>query len=74
MRRVWRGYHRGEADVTTAQERREEDLQSKKTKELYDAIVEGRRDDAVAILNDMTGSSFRSVALQRNLFPDRVPT
>lgn len=59
--------------MTTAAERAEADLQSKMTKELYDAIVEGRRDDAIVILNDMTGSSFRSVALQRNLFPDRVP-
>lgn len=40
---------------------------------LHDAICEGRRQDAIDILNDVTGENYRSVAEQRNLFPDRVP-
>jgi len=40
---------------------------------LHEAICEGRRDDAIDILNEVTGDNFRNVATQRNLFPDRVP-
>ncbi len=40
---------------------------------LHDAICEGRRQDAIDILNDVTGGCYRSLADQRNLFPDRVP-
>lgn len=40
---------------------------------LHEAICEGRRDDAIDILNEITGDNFRNVATQRNLFPDRVP-
>jgi hypothetical protein len=40
---------------------------------LHDAICEGRRQDAIDILNDITGGQLRSVREQRNLFPGRVP-
>lgn len=40
---------------------------------LHDAICEGRRQDAIDILNDITNGQHRSVREQRNLFPDRVP-
>lgn len=40
---------------------------------LHEAICEGRRDDAIDILNEITGDNLRNVATQRNLFPDRVP-
>lgn len=40
---------------------------------LHDAICEGRRDDAIQILNDITGDRFMSIREQHNLFPDRVP-
>lgn len=40
---------------------------------LHDAICEGRRQDAIDMLSSISGSYFRSVAQQRNLFPDRVP-
>ncbi len=43
------------------------------TDRLYDAIVEGRRDDAIDILKSVTGGYLRSVAEQRNLFPERIP-
>lgn len=43
------------------------------TDRLYDAIVEGRRDDAIDILKGTTGTYLRSVAEQRNLFPERIP-
>ena len=42
--------------------------------ELYDAIVENRRDDAIDYLRAIFPKyDFRSVAEQRNLFPGRVP-
>ena len=40
---------------------------------IHDAICEGRRQDAIDILNDVTGGNYRSVREQANLFPDRVP-
>ncbi len=40
---------------------------------LHDAICEGRRQDAIDIINAVTGGAYRSVAEQRNLFGDRVP-
>lgn len=41
---------------------------------MHDAICEGRRDDAIAILQELFPyERLRSVAEQRNLFPDRVP-
>lgn len=40
---------------------------------LYDAICEGRRDDAIEIITEITGERFRSIREQHNLFPDRVP-
>jgi hypothetical protein len=40
---------------------------------LHDAICEGRRQEAVDILKEVTGQDFRSVAQQHNLFPGRVP-
>lgn len=40
---------------------------------LHEAICENRRDDAIDILNEMSEWRLRSVAEQRNLFPDRVP-
>lgn len=45
----------------------------RETDRLYDAIVEGRRGDAIEILSELTGERLRRVAEQRNLFPDRVP-
>lgn len=39
---------------------------------LHEAICEGRRQDAVDLLNEITGMSRRSVAAQMNLFPDRI--
>ncbi len=42
--------------------------------DLYDAIVEGRRDDAIDKMRSLfRHHEFRSVAEQRNLFPSRVP-
>lgn len=40
---------------------------------LYSAICENRRDDAIAILSELTGERFRSIREQRNLFPERIP-
>lgn len=40
---------------------------------LHAAICEGRRDDAIEILNDIAGERFMSIREQHNLFPDRVP-
>lgn len=41
---------------------------------VYDAICEGRRQDAIdALQRVFPGYQFRSVAEQRNLFPERVP-
>lgn len=40
---------------------------------LHDAICEGRRQDAIDILNDIVDGGLRSVREQNNLFPDRVP-
>lgn len=40
---------------------------------IHEAICEGRRQDAIDILNEITGDHFRSVAEQHNLFPDRIP-
>lgn len=40
---------------------------------LHEAICEGRRDDAIDILNEMTEWQLRSVAEQHHLVPDRVP-
>lgn len=40
---------------------------------LHEAICEGRRDDAIDILNELSEWRLRSVAEQHNLFPDRVP-
>lgn len=40
---------------------------------LHIAICEGRRDDAIDILNEITGDRHRSIREQRNLFPDRIP-
>lgn len=39
---------------------------------LHEAICEGRRQDAVDILNEVTDLNFRTVAAQMNLFPDRI--
>lgn len=41
---------------------------------LHDAICEGRRNDAIHILRDITGEFYRDVEAQNNLFPDRVPS
>ena len=41
---------------------------------LHDAICEGRRNDAIYILRDITGEFYRDVEAQNNLFPDRVPS
>lgn len=38
---------------------------------LHEAICEGRKQDAVDILNEITGENFRSFREQKNLFPDR---
>ena len=49
-------------------------LQERVAYELYDCIIENRRDDAIAYLRAMFPKyDFRSVAEQRNLFPGRVP-
>lgn len=40
--------------------------------DLHDAICEGRRQDAIDILNEVTGDNYRSVREQANLFPGRV--
>lgn len=40
---------------------------------LHEMICEGRRDDAIALLSEITGLRFRSVREWRNLFPERVP-
>lgn len=39
---------------------------------LHDAICEDRRQDAIDIMNEITGYGFRSVREQANLFPSRV--
>ena len=39
---------------------------------MHDAICEGRRQDAIDILNEVTGGQYRSVREQANLFPGRV--
>lgn len=39
---------------------------------LHEAICEGRRQDAIDILNEISDERFRSVREQHNLFPDRV--
>lgn len=39
---------------------------------LHEAICEGRRQDAIDILNEISDDQFRSVREQHNLFPDRV--
>lgn len=39
---------------------------------LHEAICENRRDDAIEILNQLTGERFRPVREQHNLFPERV--
>lgn len=49
------------------------ELSSDDAGRLYDAICEGRRDDAIEILAEITGERFRSIREQHNLFPDRVP-
>lgn len=41
---------------------------------LHEAICEGRRNDAIHILRDVTGEFYRDVEAQNNLFPDRVPS
>lgn len=41
--------------------------------QIYDAICENRRDDAIEILSEITGERLRSIREQHNLFPDRVP-
>ena len=42
--------------------------------EMYDAIVADDRDRAVELLRELFPYyAFRSVAEQRNLFPERVP-
>lgn len=41
---------------------------------LYDAICEGRRTDAIDSLKLIfPAAKFRTLAEQRNLFPDRIP-
>ena len=40
---------------------------------MHEAICEGRRQDAIDILNELTGANLRSISAQRNLFPNRVP-
>ena len=40
--------------------------------QIYDAICEGRRDDAIEILTGITGERFRSIRAQHNLFPDWI--
>lgn len=40
---------------------------------LHEAICEGRRQDAIDILNEDGEMYLRSVREQHNLFPDRVP-
>ncbi len=39
----------------------------------HEAICAGNRDEAIRLLNLICHEEFRSVAEQRNLFPDRVP-
>lgn len=39
---------------------------------LHEAICEGRRQDAIDILNEISDERFRSVCEQHNLFPDKV--
>ena len=40
---------------------------------LHEAICEGRRQDAVDLLNEITGRHHRTVEAQENLFPHRAP-
>lgn len=71
---VRRDNHSGETDVTINRERDPISDTEREIDALYDAIVEGRRDDAIDMIRVLFGMpEFRSVAEQRNLFPDRVP-
>lgn len=53
------------------------ETQEGEVEELHRLICEGRRDEAICLLNSMfdfgDATYLRSVAEQRNLFPDRVP-
>ena len=50
------------------------DWRERKMYEMYDAVMAGDRDKAVELMRDLFPHyAFRSVAEQRNLFPDRVP-
>lgn len=59
-----------EAEIPEAEDAPDFDAEADR---LHDAICEGRRQDAIDILNAVTGGQYRSVREQRNLFPDRVP-
>lgn len=40
---------------------------------IHEAICEGRSQDAIDLLGEMTGEQFRTVEAQTNLFPHRAP-
>jgi hypothetical protein len=74
------GEHESEVDgLNESVKALESDLNAKElaieidAERLHEAICEGRRQDAIDILSDMTNAHFRSVAQQKNLFGDRIP-
>lgn len=74
LQRVRRNHYSGEADVTMLRAHDEISDTEREIYDLYDAIVEGRRDDAIGKMRSLFAlHEFRSVKEQRNLFPDRVP-
>ena len=48
-------------------------IDEREAERLHEAICEGRRNDAIYILRDITGVFYRDAEAQENLFPSRVP-